>query len=307
MDIDEQRGHSCPLWRLGQSQHPRRCLGRGGSRYGAPLRWDVLDPAVRAGESETLWDVWGDGLGNVFIVGQIGTILRYDGTEWTSYVSPENPAYGFDTLRGVWGTSATDVYVVGDSDSMASALHYDGSLWTYMSVTGSVLYDVWGFGSDDVYAVDEAGAVFRYDGVQWTEDDSGSSWLWGISGFTSNAVGLLYAVGESGTIVHYDGDDWNEMAGGTSEFLKSAWGVSEDDLYAVGYAGTILKFIPPQVSSITRVQASPTNLSSVDFTVAFSEPVTEVEDDVFAADLVGLTGRPASPSWRSIRRPTRSR
>ena len=261
--------------------------------FGTVLRYDGTSwsPVSAPVTSEILWDVWGDGSGNVFIVGEIGTILKYDGTTWTSFVSPENPAYGFDTLRGVWGASATDVYVVGDSDSTAAALHFDGSVWTYMSVTGSILYDVWGFGSDEVYAVDEAGAVFRYDGVQWTLAYEGPQWLWGISGFTTNAVGQLHAVGDMGTIFHYDdGAGWNEMTSGTSEFLKSSWGSSENDLYAVGYAGTILKFTPPHVTSITRAQASPTNLSSVDFTVAFSEPVTGVDGSDFTADLVELTG-----------------
>ena len=50
----------------------------------------------------------------------------------------------------------------------------------------------------------------------------------------------VFAVGGSGTILHYDGTAWSEMSSGTTEHLYNVWGSSSSDVFAVGYDGTIL-------------------------------------------------------------------
>ncbi len=52
----------------------------------------------------------------------------------------------------------------------------------------------------------------------------------------------VFAVGYNGTILHYDGNTWSSMPSGTTNNLWSIWGTANNDLFAVGYSGTILHY-----------------------------------------------------------------
>jgi len=68
-------------------------------------------------------------------------------------------------LIGVWGTSATDVFAVGDAGTI---VRYDGVAWKPMtSGTTGFLTRVWGSSATNVFAVGEAGTILHYDGVAW--------------------------------------------------------------------------------------------------------------------------------------------
>jgi photosystem II stability/assembly factor-like uncharacterized protein len=54
--------------------------------------------------------VWGSAPNDVWIVGEQGTILHYDGTNWNVSNSGTRT-----TLRRVLGTAADDVWVGGDN------------------------------------------------------------------------------------------------------------------------------------------------------------------------------------------------
>ncbi len=76
----------------------------------------------------------------------LGTILHYNGSTWSAMTSGT-----INTLRGVWGSSATDVFAVGDGGII---LHYNGTVWSVMtSNTTYRLHSVWGTSSTNVYAV----------------------------------------------------------------------------------------------------------------------------------------------------------
>lgn len=81
----------------------------------APL---TLPAAVCSGTT-TLRGVWGSYSNNVlalYVVGDAGTLLKFDGTTWTKMDSRSS-----EQLNGVWGTSGTNVYVVGNRGTL---LHY---------------------------------------------------------------------------------------------------------------------------------------------------------------------------------------
>ena len=103
-------------------------------------------PVVTAFDSQT-WvqfnGVWAASASEAFAVGGVGTIRHY--TEATSSweAMPDVPAT--ETLRAVWGTSRSDVWVVGDD---ACVLHFDGQAWSRVEVMGlgdrrPDLYAVW--------------------------------------------------------------------------------------------------------------------------------------------------------------------
>ena len=98
-------------------------------------------------------------------MGDSGTVLRYDGSQWHKLATPTNRL-----LRGVWGRSPRDVWVVGDS---GTALHWDGRAWSYLAPpTQGALRAVRGIGSD-IYAVGANGSAYKWDGVTWTTIASG--------------------------------------------------------------------------------------------------------------------------------------
>jgi hypothetical protein len=63
----------------------------------------------------------------------------------------ENPLSQGNTLHGIWGSSASDVFAVGEGGTI---LHYDGNNRSNMnSGTSLPLNAVWGNSASDVFAV----------------------------------------------------------------------------------------------------------------------------------------------------------
>ena len=80
--------------------------------------------------------VWGSSPTDAFAVHLDGTILHYDGSNW-SEMSGES-----EWLSAIWGSSPTDVFAVGPYGTI---VHYDGNTWTKMdSGTTERLWGVWG-------------------------------------------------------------------------------------------------------------------------------------------------------------------
>jgi hypothetical protein len=61
-------------------------------------------------------------------------------------------------LNEIWGSSATDVFAVGEDGVV---LHYDGAAWTLATPTRAGLLGVWGSSPGDVYAVGAAGTILH--------------------------------------------------------------------------------------------------------------------------------------------------
>ena len=71
------------------------------------------------------------------------------------------------TLRSIWGASASDVWAVGD---VGTILHYDGTRWTaQVSGTTANLGRVWGVSPTEVYAAAAGNVILRYDGTSWSQ------------------------------------------------------------------------------------------------------------------------------------------
>src|SRR5882757_6161951 len=72
-------------------------------------------------------------------------------------------------LNGVWGTSASNVWAVGDG----TILHYDGATWAPVAGgSGDALFGIWGSSASDVWAVGNDGGqtpvILHYDGASWS-------------------------------------------------------------------------------------------------------------------------------------------
>jgi hypothetical protein len=141
-----------------------------------------------------LWDVWGTSSTDALAVGEFGTVLRWNGTDWTPE-SAEVPTR--HSLNAVWGSGPDDVFAVGDS---GVALRYDGQEWTQQS-TGSTqhLFGVWGSGPTDVWAVGFGGTILHYDGASWSPSASGTTEELLAIG---NAGVDLWVGGDGGLVLH---------------------------------------------------------------------------------------------------------
>lgn len=109
----------------------------------------------------TLNAIWGIGT-EMFAVGSNNLILHYTGGGWVS----ENLT-GTNNLFGVWGSSATDVYVVGSGGTIFHKTSAAASWPAETSHTSADLYSVGGIGGV-VYAVGTAAMVRSTASGSWT-------------------------------------------------------------------------------------------------------------------------------------------
>jgi hypothetical protein len=200
---------------------------------GCGANWCAISPA--APTTANLSAVWGSSDRDVWMVGDAGTALHWDGLGFT--VSATGTSVD---LRGVWGSGASDVWVVGRTGGMSdspSILHWDGVAWTAVPGTqGLQLNCVWGAGASDVWAGGDAGALVHWNGAAWTAVPSGTSKVLGaIWGASASDV---TAVGDASAIQHWGGTSWSAatvIGGGAMKSLHSVWGVGGDGtVWAVG-------------------------------------------------------------------------
>ena len=61
----------------------------------------------------------------------------------------------------------------------------------------------------------------------------------------------VFAVGYGGTILHYDGATWSAMNSSTTNFLYGVWGSASNDVFAVGAGGIVLHYDGATWSAMT--------------------------------------------------------
>jgi hypothetical protein len=204
---------------------------------GAPLRWTRMEPGAQyAGFVQGVWSTGRE----TFAVGDVGVILRHDGTRWARMPSP-----GAEFLYGVWGASPRAVFAVG---SDGAALRFDGNRWAYSETgTRSGLEAVWGTSESNVLAVGRRGTIVRWNGAAWSPMASGTRadlfGVWGASASNVFAVGTRVdtlagttTTRQRGVMLRYDGSAWTETVISTTEEYR-LFGLAGRDtahLYAVG-------------------------------------------------------------------------
>ena len=192
-----------------------------------------------------LLSAWGTSPTNVYAVGgprgNAGLktlVMHFDGTAWSRI-----GVAGTETFWWLHGTSATDMWMVGENGRIA---HFDGTKLTDVpSGTTATIFGVWAASKSDAWAVGGSpglGAaapqdvLLHFDGQAWTPSPLPQTFgrtyfkVWGTS--SEN----LYVVGEAGTIWHRVGATWKlesdpPLAHGT---LLTVTGCSATEVYAVG-------------------------------------------------------------------------
>ncbi|HWZ60203.1 MAG TPA: hypothetical protein VNW46_14595 [Gemmatimonadaceae bacterium] len=204
------------------------------------LRWLVL----RQGLSDSTYNgTWLNTPTDIYAVGTGTTVAHYNGSAWSLIAT--GLAAG-TALQGVYGFSASDVWVVGGS----LTAHYNGAAWSTVTNPGGTYNAVWGSGTADVYAV--GSGVIHNAGSGWaSETYTGRSTLRAVWGSDSAHI---WAVGDAGTIVEYlpTGGVWTPQTScsrGTN--LTGVWGSSATNVYAVGANATVCKYNGATWSTVT--------------------------------------------------------
>jgi hypothetical protein len=261
------------IWLLGTQDGANVFRGDG-------VHWQVVTgidrhPATDSsyGESVTGGTVlWVAGPNAVFLGGGF-LVVRWDGSTWTSYATQDNRQVSF-----LWGSGPDDVW----GADYAYIGHWDGKTWTHIdSVHGGPLaggapgnwwYQGSFFGTPDggpcpftpTAPCGSFGNGFGHHAPVGGYDAFIELSALGCANCTVSAawassVDDLWFVGDH--LFHFDGSKWRVEPSPTTAMLRSIWGTSGSDVWAVGDAGTIVHFD----GATWSVVASPTtqNLAGV--------------------------------------------
>jgi hypothetical protein len=177
--------------------------------------------AVRFDVGGSLHSSWGTSSANMYSVGDGGTILHFDGTNWTRMVSGTTK-----NLYSIWGTSDGDIWAAGFYSTTAETglVHYDGTAW--QSIDPKTVGNI-GPGADGIGAVwtcDSSGTpvvvlagsgMWRRSGTgSWRGDGSllpnklstgGNVGIYELSGNSANDI---LGAGGWGWVGHWNGRSW---------------------------------------------------------------------------------------------------
>ena len=221
-------------------------------------------------------------------VAQADFLAKWDGSAWSSV--------GDAMFNGViYAIKAvgTDLYVGGnflDAAGIAQADYiakWDGSAWSALGSNGAdgalnaVVHTIT-YSNGNLYAggrftntagVAQADHIAKWNGSNWSALGGNGSG----NGSLNNTVFSILVPVAVGNVLYAGGEFANVNNNGT--VLKTA-----DYVAAYG-----LDVVPPAVQSIARVNPTPTTLTSVDFTVTFSESVTGVNENDFSLTTSGVS------------------
>ena len=174
--------------------------------------------------------VWPVSDTEVWVVGDGGTILRFDGESWALAASPTE-----QDLLAIWGSGIQTVSAVGARGTLISR---QGSEWVEVaSGTAATLRTVCGTGPQDLWAFGDAGAGVHGDGQTWSvvTDAAGlevrGAWM------SSEGIGLAVGTaGEHAAALSFTAGRWAMANGGLAGLVELAdvWREPDGDPLAVG-------------------------------------------------------------------------
>lgn len=229
---------------------------------------------------------WGSSPDDVWIIGgqwQVGSVQHWNGnrmggadrTSHTTLVA--HP-------RAIWGSSASDVIVVGERISY----RFDGMAWKELPRVGNApLNAIAGIGNGDAWVVGDRGEIVYLRGCEWTQVSNNVSpeafvALWASSDDD------VWAFGKGA--FHWDGEKWTSTPIGISEPLYAAWGSGPKDIWAAGAEGKLVHW---NGSFWTPFQAPVTNPLRK---IWGSSPNDVYAFDGYSAEMIHWDGRAWSVS-----------
>lgn len=189
--------------------------------------WQKMD----VGTNE-LYRLIGFSANDIWVGGEQGQLLHYNGTDWATTALPLKTPPGYSPeippVAAIWGTASNDLWVIGG----ASVFHYDGTSWDPSSPsTTSFWYGLWGTSTTDIWIAGPE-AVFHWDGFNWEQHHLKGMQAYNIGGTGASDVWVLGRGATPGSLyynttalAHWDGHGWTY-----SNFIEYVSDVKADDL-----------------------------------------------------------------------------
>jgi hypothetical protein len=199
--------------------------------------WTRVETGLTQGD---LWWVFGFEGGPIYMGGDGGVIVEYDGDQFSVMDTP-----GDLTVFGIWGSSPTDMWAVGGASDATGgfAWRLNAGIWEPEPTvpadveSTAALWKVYGFGADDAWIVGSNGVALRWNDGQLTHGDTGvGSSLFTVHGHDGEyvAVGGL----ASGVIVENADGTWKNVTPDPLPMGLSGVAMGEDGTgIAVGLFG----------------------------------------------------------------------
>lgn len=218
--------------------------------HGSILHWDgVTFSPVASGVREHLQRLWGSGPDDIWAVGNTES-AHWDGKKFSAVPS----AAGY-YLTDIWGANRGDAWAVG-RDATVLRLVKNAFVRVPISKLGESLdphidlLGVWGSSAKDVWVVGTQGTVLRWNGARWQRLPTGVTVeLRGIWGSGADDVWL---VGESQSVLHWDGKSIKVVSSGVGNSLNGVWGSAANDVWMVGDGYTIYHWNGAKLIPILR-------------------------------------------------------
>jgi hypothetical protein len=167
--------------------------------------------------------VWLSGPGAGWAVGEQAVYAQLSAGAWT-FIGHSSNGYAY---HGVWGSSAKDVYIVGNGHSIAGVgnplliEHYDGTAWTDISSTldptrsMGPLNAVWGTDATHVWVIGDGGNALFWNGTLWKPLLTGAGSSERLKTIWGSGPADVW-VGGSGGVRHFNGTAWSQIPGLTN-------------------------------------------------------------------------------------------
>jgi hypothetical protein len=187
--------------------------------------------------------VWGAGPDTVYAVGDYGTFLKYIAGEnsWSRAAPAPLPDESSTYFHDVWGNSANDVWIAGET--WAGSL--PGIVWHYQGTfmmgryLRSPMTSIWAASPDTVMAGDRDGYIWHHNGVDWVDRPASVGYeirsIWGAAPNDVWAGNVVYSDLSTGQLTRFDGNVWSEFSGVNLEYgAAGISGVDANEVYAIG-------------------------------------------------------------------------
>ena len=178
-----------------------------------------------------LTGIWGSAPDDVWAVGNQGTIIHWNGTEWQKVDA------GITTrITAIWGTTQSEIYIVPISGVRSALYKFNGSVWQKIS-------DNIGIFSTTLWKVKQQSlliggtSLLEYNGSMFQEIQIPGRTR-GIVKIRGSNINNIFTAGDFGEITHFNGLSWQdiddfEVPDGRYRVLYSVWN-SENKVFVVG-------------------------------------------------------------------------
>lgn len=127
-------------------------------------------------------------------------------------------------------------------EGVTSVIKWDGEKWNYHSWPEGGAYGIWGFSENNIFIVGEysnRGFIGHFNGLTWTEYRSEyflskGDTVYPLRSVWGSSPDDVWAVGDFGTIVHWDEVEWRKVESPTTDVLNDIWGTGPNNIYAIG-------------------------------------------------------------------------